>query len=94
MSKRLHITSGYCYLNLDDQQTIVQIWKIQGIPFTFDELPEEVQQLPDVILDAQTSTSYTMEDLYHLSNYLIEEEAHPILFNMAEEVDNYEEVPE
>jgi hypothetical protein len=65
-----------------------------GIPFTFDELPTLIQDNPEVILDAETTTSYTMEDLYRSSDYLIAEECHPILFDMTEYIENYEEIPD
>lgn len=95
MAKPLRITSNYCYLTLgDDTKVIVQIWKLMGIPFTFDELPTLIQDNPEVVLDAQTTTSYTMEDLYRFSDYLIAEECHPILFDMTEYIENYEEIPD
>jgi hypothetical protein len=65
-----------------------------GMPFTFDELPTLIQDNPEVILDAETTTSYTMEDLYRSSDYLIAEECHPILFDMTEYIENYEEIPD
>ena len=94
MAKPLRITSNYCYLKFEDEtQVIVQMWKLMGIPFTFDELPKLIQDNPEIVLDAQTTTSYTMEDLYRFSDYLIAEECHPILFDMTEYIENYEELP-
>ena len=70
------------------------MWKIMGIPFTFDELPELVQELEDVKLDADTSMEYTMEALFRYSDYLIAEACHPVLFDMSDMIENYEEVPD
>ncbi len=72
---------------------VVDMWYIQGIPFTFDELPapmaiEEIQQ------EAASNESYTMEDMMQWSDYLIAEQCHPLLFTVEEFIDNYEEVPE
>ena len=83
------ITRNYCYLN----DKVVDMWYIQGIPFTFDELPapmaiQEIQQ------EAASNESYTMEDMMQWSDYLIAEQCHPLLFTVEEFIDNYEEVPE
>lgn len=89
--KKIRITHNYCHLK---DVGIVQMWKIMGLPFTFEELPESVQELEEIKLDADTCRSYTMEDLFKISDYLIAEEAHPILFDLSEWVENYEEVPD
>ena len=93
--KKIRITYNYCYLQVNStDKKIVQMWKIMGIPFTFDELPELVQELEDVKLDADTSMEYTMEDLFRYSDYLIAEACHPVLFDMSDMIENYEEVPD
>ena len=83
------ITRNYCYLN----DKVVDMWYIQGIPFTFDVLPapmaiQEIQQ------EAASNESYTMEDMMQWSDYLIAEQCHPLLFTVEEFIENYEEVPE
>ena len=83
------ITRNCCYLN----DKVVDMWYIQGIPFTFDELPapmaiQEIQQ------EAASNESYTMEDMMQWSDYLIAEQCHPLLFTVEEFIENYEEVPE
>ena len=83
------ITRNYCYLN----DKVVDMWYIQGITFTFDELPapmaiQEIQQ------EAASNESYTMEDMMQWSDYLIAEQCHPLLFTVEEFIENYEEVPE
>jgi hypothetical protein len=93
--KKIRITHSYCYLNIrEGQNKIVDMWFILGIPFTFEELPEAVQELEEVKLDADTGRMYTMDELYRMSDYLIAEECHPILFDLTEMIENYEEVPE
>jgi len=93
--KKIRITHSYCYLNIrEGENKIVDMWFILGIPFTFEELPEAVQELEEVKLDADTGRMYTMDELYRMSDYLIAEECHPILFDLTEMIENYEEVPE
>jgi len=73
---------------------IVQMYFIQGIPFTFEELPNSLSELEEVKLDADTARGYTMDDLYKASEYLVLEGCHPILFDLSDWVENYEEVPD
>ena len=92
--KKIKILSHYAHLDgLDGPIGIVQIWTFSGVPFTFDELPLPVQQMEDVALDADTRERYHIEDLYRWSEYLIDEEAHPLLFDLEYMIENFEELP-
>ena len=84
------ITRNYCYLN----NKVVDMWYIQGIPFTFEELPQAMAELDEVEEEAADATGYTMDDMYKWSDYLISEQCHPLLFTIEEFIENYEEVPE
>jgi hypothetical protein len=64
---------------------------INGIPFTFDEITQMQKDDPYVQVEASNNITYTVDDMYRWSNYLIMEEAHPILFEM--ELANPEEMP-
>jgi hypothetical protein len=88
--KMVRITSNYCYLD----NNIVEMWYILGLPFTFEELPEAIQKLEEVKLDADTGRRYTMQELYKISDYLISELCHPILFDLSDWVENYAECPD
>tara|TARA_A100001234_G_C12360892_1_gene274015 strand:- start:101 stop:385 length:285 start_codon:yes stop_codon:yes gene_type:complete len=93
--KKIRIDYSYSYLDIDEKTSkIVQMWTIQGLPFTFEELPEVMQEMEEVKLDAETSRRYTMDELYRVSDYLIAEECHPVLFDLSWLVENYEEVPD
>ena len=93
--KKIRITHSCCYLDVrEGEEMIVEMWFIMGMPFTFEELPESVQELEEVKLDAETQKRYTMEELYRVSDYLIAEEAHPILFDLSWLVENYAEIPD
>ena len=84
------ITRNYCYLN----DKIVDMWYIQGIPFTFEELPQAMAELDEIENEAALATGYDMDDMYKWSDYLIAEQCHPLLFTVEEFIENYEEVPE
>ena len=84
------ITRSYCYLD----GKIVDMWYIQGIPFTCEELPQPMQEVEDVEQEAADAIGYSMADMMRWSDYLIAEECHPLLFTVDEFIENYEEVPE
>ena len=84
------ITRNYCYLN----DKVVDMWYIQGIPFTFEELPQPMAELDEVEQEASDATGYDMDAMYKWSDYLIAEQCHPLLFTVEEFIENYEEVPE
>ena len=70
------------------------MWYIQGIPFTFEELPQAMAELDEIEEEASLATGYDMDDMYKWSDYLIAEQCHPLLFTVEEFIENYEEVPE
>jgi hypothetical protein len=70
---------------------IVKMYFIQDIPFTFDELPEGSIYDKELIEIANKYYHYEPEDLYKNSFYLIDEEAHPCLFDL--ELENPEDMP-
>ena len=53
-----------------------------------------MQQDEEIILDAETSSVYTLEDLFKYSGYLCEEECHPLMWDLEGYVVNFEEVPD
>lgn len=87
MTYHYKITSSYCYHNGE----IVDMFFINGIPFTFDDIPLIMQYDPYVQMEANDNYSYTTDDMYRWSSYLIDEECHPLLFEM--ELANPEELP-
>lgn len=87
---KLKVTSRYCNVQ---NVGICLVWMIGGMPFTFDDEgfdPEDSK----IIEEASMSRTITMDDLYRWSSYLIEEECHPILFDMSDIVENYQDVPD
>lgn len=89
MSYQYKISSSYCYH--EGEGEIVDMFFINGIPFTFDELPTIMQDDPYIQIEAENNPIYSVEDLYNWSNYLIDEECHPLLFELN--IENPEELP-
>ena len=83
------IDAAYCWYNKGTQ--IVLMYFINHIPFTFDELPDCAMQDLEVIHLADQQLRYNPEDLYRTSFYLIDEECHPMLFDV--ELENPEMLP-
>jgi hypothetical protein len=81
------ITSHYCF----HEGVIVDMYFINGVPFTFDDIPTVMQDDPYIQVEAEGSTDYSVEDMFLWSNYLIMEECHPLLFDL--DLENPEELP-
>ena len=81
------ITSNYCFHN----GTIVDMYFINGIPFTFDNITAIMEDDPYIIMEAKDNVSYDSEDMYRWSNYLIMEECHPLIYEL--ELENPEAMP-
>ena len=81
------ITSNYCF----HKGTIVDMYFINGIPFTFDNITAIMEDDPYVIMEAKDKVSYDPEDMYRWSNYLIMEECHPLIYEL--ELESPEAMP-
>ena len=82
------ISREYCYNN----EKIVDMYLINGVPFTFDELPDGHLYDQDLCRAADKNRTFEPEDLYKSSFYLIDEQAHPCLFQV--ELENPEDMPD
>ena len=87
MKYKYQLSQAYCFYNGD----VVRMYFIQGLPYTFDELPKVVQDHPSIQAEALQRKDYDDNYLYQVSNYLAMEGAHPLLDNI--EVDNPELLP-
>jgi hypothetical protein len=87
MTYHYRITSSYCY----HEGEIVDMFFINGVPFTFDDIPLIMQDDPYVQIEAENNPTYCTEEMYKWSNYLIDEECHPLLFELN--IENPEELP-
>lgn len=84
------IDTTYCWYNNGSQ--LVKMYFINSVPFTFDDLPEESCYDFSILEVADKERSYEPEDLYRSSFYLIDEEAHPCLFEL--DLENPEDMPD
>jgi len=76
------IATSYNWYKTDTEILLIKTYYINGIAFTFNELPEIATQDPDIITQANDSMTYTPEYFFLKSFYLIDEEAHPMLFEL------------
>jgi|TARA_Y100001963_G_scaffold154128_1_gene242253 hypothetical protein len=91
------IDSTYCWYSdwTNKHERIVLMYFINGIPFTHDEL-EDLNQteedLPMIKIIADYEKKYNTEDLYNYYTYLLEEQMHPLIFDM--DLENPEDLPD
>lgn len=64
---------------------------INEIPYTYDNLVKRIAENLEVILEATANHVYTEDEVYWASYYLMEEQAHPLIF--ALELENPELLP-
>lgn len=83
------IDTRYVWYNRGSE--IVLMYFINGIPFTFDDLPDSYIYDPEILEAADKERKFEPEDLYKTSFYLIDEECHPMLFEV--ELENPEMLP-
>ena len=81
------LSQSYCFY----MGEVVRMYFIQGMPYTFDELPEIVQNHPQIQTEALQNRDFDDEDMYTWSNYLIMEAVHPLMFEL--ELENPELLP-
>jgi hypothetical protein len=86
------ITTSYNWYKTEDDKFIILTYYINGIEFTFDEILEESQNDPEIIKKANEQLTLTPEIFFLKSFYLIDEEAHPLLFDM--DLENPEDLPD
>lgn len=86
---KFKITTTYnYYITPDNEKMFCKFYNLNNIPFTFDEV---LDLDPAIIALADISQKYSAEDLFKASNYLVLEEAHPLLFEI--ELENPELLP-
>jgi hypothetical protein len=87
---KYRIDAKYVWYNKGTQ--IVLMYFINQIPFTFDELPDGFMSDLELIQLADNELRWDPEDLYKSSFYLIDEQVHPMLFEL--ELENPECMPQ
>lgn len=92
MSYKHKITHSYNWYKTSEDKFIIKTYHINSIPFTFDEIPSIVQDDPEIIKRAEEQLTLSPEIFYQKSFYLIDEEAHPLLFDM--DIENPQDLPD
>ena len=64
---------------------------INGVAFTFDDTPDEFLYDEGIVQLADNELSYEPEDIYRSSFYLIDEQCHPLMFEV--DLENPELLP-
>ena len=85
---KYRIDARYVWYNEGKQ--IVLMYFISGVPFTFD-LPDESIFDEELRNIADKERRYEVDDMYKCSSYLIEEQCHPLLFEL--DLENPEMLP-
>ena len=70
----------------------VLIYFVNDIPFAFDCLDQHQKQDKWILTECAINPEYTLEDILRWSDYLMEEECHPVLFEL--DLLNPEIIPE
>jgi hypothetical protein len=86
------ITHSYNWYETTEDRFIIKTYYINGIAFTFDELPSIAQEDPEIIKRANEGLTYDPEYFFLKSFYLIDEQCHPCIFEM--ELENPEVLDE
>ena len=79
------------YVWFEEGTQIVKMYFINGIPFTFDELPDGALYDKELVEIANKEDAWDMDELYAAYQYLMEEECHPMMFEL--ELENPEILP-
>lgn len=86
------ITTCYrWYIVPNTPNELVKVYCIEWVPFSFDYLPEIAKNDPEIVKEANQNTKITVDQINKWSDYLIAEEAHPLLFEMK--IKNPQELP-
>jgi len=86
---KYRIDTRYVWYNQGTE--IVLMYFINQVPFTFDDVPDSYQYDFDIIELADKERRFDPDDLYRSSFYLIDEQCHPMLFDL--ELENPEMLP-
>ena len=86
---KYRIDARYVWYNKGTQ--LVLMYFIECIPFTFDDVPDSHMYDLELLEAADKERRYEPEDLYKTSFYLIDEQCHPLMFEL--ELENPEMLP-
>ena len=76
------LSKAYRWYKTPRGTSIILMYFINSVPYTFDFLSKEVEDNPEIILEATANHTYTEDEVYWASYYLISEQAHPLMFEL------------
>ena len=79
---KYEITRSYNWYETPEETFLVKMYSINGVAFTFDELNEKEKEDPEIVKIANKTRTYSAEQLFYQSFYLIDEQCHPCLFDL------------
>ncbi len=82
------ISRNYVFLDKEP----VLMYFIENMPFSFDVLERREKQDKWILTEAAMNQEYTLKDVITSSEYLLQEECHPVLFEL--DLVNPELIPE
>ena len=83
------VSTEHCWYN--DQKIIVRMYFLEGVPFTFDDVPDDGLYDLSLIDIASGEKRWEPEDVFRCSYYLMAEECHPLMYDV--ELENPEMMP-
>jgi len=86
---KYRIDARYVWYNKGTQ--LVLMYFINGVAFTFDDTPDSFLYDKEILEIANNELSYEPEDIYRSSFYLIDEQCHPLMFDV--DLENPELLP-
>jgi preprotein translocase subunit SecB len=76
------ISYSYNWYETKTDRFIIKTYYINDVAFTFDEVPSIFQDHPEIIIQANKNLTYNPEYFYQKSFYLMNEECHPLIFEL------------
>lgn len=76
------LSTSYRWIDTKEESFIVKMYFIQEVPYTFDELPDVMQNDSNIVLEASSNHRYSDEELYQSSVYLTQELCHPLMYEL------------
>lgn len=73
------VTSKYC---LTEERGIARVYFMNEIPFTYDEMMDDVDENSEIFNEAMKNPTISIELIAQKSAYLIAEDMHPLLSNI------------
>ena len=86
---KYRIDARYVWYNQGTQ--LVLMYFINGVAFTFDDTPDSFLYDKEILEIANNELAYEPEDIYRSSFYLIDEQCHPLMFDV--DLENPELLP-